>query len=89
MNFKNDKTTKSCNDWIKYPFENAHPLKDKRFYEFMYCLCKFEERIEDEDSFLSLIKIDGCKRSEEELKEAFCKHKTIYDFYEYVNSIME
>ena len=54
---------------MKYPFENAHPLKDERFYNFMYCLCKYERRIEDENSFLSLLQIEECKRTEIELKD--------------------
>ena len=84
MEFKNEETTKCCTVWMKYPFKNAHPLKDERFYNFMYCLCKYEIRIEDENSFLSLLQIEECKRTESELKDAFCKYQVIFDFYQFM-----
>ena len=84
MNFKENATKKSCENWVKYPFENNHPLKDERFYNFIYHLCEYEDKIDDENIFLELSNIEGCNRSEEEFKEAFQKYIVIQNFYEFL-----
>ena len=84
MNFRNEATVKSCEAWVNYPFENNHPLKDDRFNEFMLCLCRYENSIE-ENEFLSLLEKEECKRTEEELQKAFSIYQAIYDFYQYQN----
>ena len=83
MNFKNEATTKSCNEWLKYPFENTHPLKDKSLYAFVHCLCEYEDKVEEKD-FLSLSKDVECKRTRKEINDAFKKYEIIYDFIQYL-----
>ena len=84
MNFKNEATVKSCEAWVKYPFENNHPFKNVRFNEFMLCLCQYEKSIE-EDEFLSLMEMPECRRTAEEIQKAFDNYQIIYDFYKYQN----
>jgi hypothetical protein len=43
-----------------------------------------KKRIEDENSFLSLLQIEEYKRAESELKDAFCKYQVIFDFYQFM-----
>ena len=82
MNFKNEATNKSCEEWVKY-LENPHPLKDERLYAFVYCLCEYEDKVEKKD-FQSLLKDDECKRTSKEISDAFKKYEIIYDFYQYL-----
>jgi hypothetical protein len=86
MNFKNKATTESCNEWVKYPFENTHPLRDERLYAFVYCLCENEDKVEEEN-FQSLLTDAECKRTSKEINDAFKKYEIIYDFYQYLKKV--
>lgn len=86
MNFKNEATTKSCKIWMMYPFENEHDLKGERLYSFIYHLCEFEGKVEEE-VFQSLLKDAECKRTSKEISDAFKKYEIIYDYYQYLKKI--
>ena len=86
MKFKNEKTKKSCELWLKYHFCNEHPLKDEKLFEFLYCLCEYEDKNEDKDSFLCLKDMEESERTKEECEDAFQKYMVIREFYCFLKS---